>query len=44
MELCSGPGEVWDVKKFGFCELVNLLILKGCKILISLNSGIVNCE
>ena len=44
MEICSGSGEDSDVQKFGFCDFVNLLVLRGCKILLSLNSGIVNCE
>ena len=44
MELCIGPGEDWDVKKYGFCEFVNMLILKGCKIILSLNIVIAYCK
>ena len=43
MEICSGSGEDSDVQKFGFCEFVNLLVLRGCKILLSLNNVVVYC-
>ena len=36
--------EYEEIRNWGVCEFVNMLILKGCKIILSLNIVIAYCK